>query len=320
MKKWFPLLLTVLLVGALSWVGLVVDRFTLLPETAPFLSRVQAWVGTRQATFEGDPGSVTLVGHRGSGESAGEFNENTEASIQRAIDSGIRTIEIDLLILPAEGRVILFHDQTTDRLLKDPIPDRDGLPDWETLRGLKWRANPEGAIQEGENQVLGFDDFLGWDLFDDPEIHWVFDLKSQGMREKLDAIEQFPGERVIVMGTEEMIAEFEGSDYRMGYVAAWGEGNNDRDFLWGSDFLVRRCDSLGERMNLELLVLPATFLEPEFLDLIRGKVEAIKIWTYLAESETSWDRCLGLGADGLIIDNVEEAVRAYPQIKRPAPP
>ena len=319
-KKWLPLVLTVLLVGGLSWVGLVVDRYTLLPETAPFLSRVQDWVGVRQAAFQGDLDSVTLAGHRGSGESAGEFNENTEASIRRAIDSGIRTIEIDLQCLGGKGPVILFHDKDLERLLADPESRENSLPDWETLNGLKWKENPAEGFQEEGNRILRFQDFEDLGFLADEEIHWVFDLKSKGMREKLDGMARLPRERVIVMGTEEMITEFEGSDYRIGYVASWGEANNDQDFLWGSDFLLRRCESLSERMNLELLVLPATFLDPDLLEKAREAVEGIEIWTYLAESEASWDRCLGLGADGLIIDTVREAAEIYPQIKRSASP
>lgn len=313
MKKWLTPLGTAVLIVVISTTDLILDRYTLFPETAPILSRFQQWMGIRQAVFERDPEDIDWVGHRGSGPKEKEFNENTEASIERSLGAGIRIIEIDLVLLK-NGPVVLFHDQNTDRLLKDPVKNRGSLPDWETLRGLEWRRHPEGGAQEGRNRILSFQEFRLRFLSESAtakDVHWIFDLKSEGLRAELDREEDLPWDRITVMGTRQRIEEFAGSDYRMGYVAGWGEGSNAWDFLWDSAFLVDRCEDLRERMNLELLVLPATFLEPEVLDRVREKAPGIQIWTYLAESEPSWNRCLGLGVDGLIVDNVEAAGEAY---------
>jgi glycerophosphoryl diester phosphodiesterase len=54
---------------------------------------------------------VYIVGHRGA---RGEAPENTIASFQRAIDAGVREIELDVR-LSSDGHLIVLHDKELDR-------------------------------------------------------------------------------------------------------------------------------------------------------------------------------------------------------------
>lgn len=61
------------------------------------------------------PDGPWIVGHRGA---AGEELENTLASVERALAAGVVMIEVDLQ-LTADGRLVVFHDETLERLAGD---------------------------------------------------------------------------------------------------------------------------------------------------------------------------------------------------------
>lgn len=57
-----------------------------------------------------------VIGHRGA---MGHETENTLASVQKALDFGVDMIEIDVFKI-SSGEVVVFHDQTVDRLTNGP--------------------------------------------------------------------------------------------------------------------------------------------------------------------------------------------------------
>ena len=57
-----------------------------------------------------------VIGHRGA---MGHETENTLASVQKALDLGVDMIEIDVFKI-SSGEVVVFHDQTVDRLTNGP--------------------------------------------------------------------------------------------------------------------------------------------------------------------------------------------------------
>jgi len=57
-----------------------------------------------------------VIGHRGA---MGHETENTLASVQKALDLGVDMIEIDVFKI-STGEVVVFHDQTVDRLTNGP--------------------------------------------------------------------------------------------------------------------------------------------------------------------------------------------------------
>lgn len=57
-----------------------------------------------------------VIGHRGA---MGHETENTLASIQKAMDLGVDMIEIDVFKIKS-GEVVVFHDDTVDRLTNGP--------------------------------------------------------------------------------------------------------------------------------------------------------------------------------------------------------
>lgn len=58
------------------------------------------------------PEPVKIIGHRGA---RGHIAENTLPSIQKALQLGVDGIEIDVFVC-ASGELVVFHDQTLDRL------------------------------------------------------------------------------------------------------------------------------------------------------------------------------------------------------------
>lgn len=63
-----------------------------------------------------DNNKPLVIGHRGA---MGHETENTLASIQKALDLGVDMIEIDVFKI-SSGEVVVFHDQTVDRLTNGP--------------------------------------------------------------------------------------------------------------------------------------------------------------------------------------------------------
>ncbi|MGK0494038.1 MAG: glycerophosphoryl diester phosphodiesterase [Maribacter sp.] len=57
-----------------------------------------------------------VIGHRGA---MGHETENTLASVQKALDLGVDMIEIDVFKI-STGEVVVFHDQTVERLTNGP--------------------------------------------------------------------------------------------------------------------------------------------------------------------------------------------------------
>src|SRR6056297_527913 len=57
-----------------------------------------------------------VIGHRGA---MGHETENTLASVQKALDLGVDMLEIDVFKI-STGEVVVFHDQTVDRLTNGP--------------------------------------------------------------------------------------------------------------------------------------------------------------------------------------------------------
>jgi glycerophosphoryl diester phosphodiesterase len=57
-----------------------------------------------------------VIGHRGA---MGHETENTLASVQKALDLGVDMIEIDVFKI-SSGEVVVFHDQTVERLTNGP--------------------------------------------------------------------------------------------------------------------------------------------------------------------------------------------------------
>lgn len=57
-----------------------------------------------------------VIGHRGA---MGHETENTLASVQKAMDLGVDMIEIDVFKIES-GEIVVFHDETVDRLTNGP--------------------------------------------------------------------------------------------------------------------------------------------------------------------------------------------------------
>lgn len=57
-----------------------------------------------------------VIGHRGA---MGHETENSLASVQKALDLGVDMIEIDVFKIES-GEIVVFHDQTVDRLTNGP--------------------------------------------------------------------------------------------------------------------------------------------------------------------------------------------------------
>ncbi len=113
-----------------------------------------------------------LIGHRGA---AGLAPENTLPSFRKALDLGLRAVELDVR-LTRDRVLIVFHDDRLDRLtpLRGPVAERDwrelsGLP---VLPGAFGGAFPDARIPTLEEVLAALP----------PECRVVVELKADPVR------------------------------------------------------------------------------------------------------------------------------------------
>lgn len=81
-----------------------------------------------------------LIGHRGA---MAEITENTMASFLRAVDVGAAMVEFDVH-LSADGKAVVIHDPTIDRVADESSPIRSG-----TVADLPWSALSTVVLRGG---------------------------------------------------------------------------------------------------------------------------------------------------------------------------
>jgi glycerophosphoryl diester phosphodiesterase len=225
------------------------------------------------------------LAHRG-GDGAG--TENTLAAFHDAVALGFEVVETDLQVT-ADGVLVLFHDETLDRVTdaKGPV----SAWTWSQLRRVR---------VGGREPIARFDDAVA----DFPEVRWNVDLKTDaGVVRLIERLEK-PGD----LADRVCVGSFD--DRRLGAVrAALGE---------------RVCTSTGPRQVRALRIAsyagPASRLVPIDADCVQipevhgstrlvderllaaARRAGLPVHVWTVNDPGDMHRLLDLGVDGLVTD------------------
>lgn len=301
-RKWRRCLLGFALIVGIAIAAvvlLVFSRFHFSVQSFPTLARLQ---GNHLATDSEANRRPEIVGHRGSGIEAGKslLIGNTSTAIQRGVDSGADWIEIDIR-KTRDGHLVVFHDESID--LKTDRQGRVADLDLAQLRDVKVLVDPRESI-------LSLDEVFS--KFHAGHEQWILDIKPKGIHEQLIpwldeqvANETIDREHVILFGTREVLRDYRGAGYPLGFTVLWKTFENRLLVLFNPGALIERCEELG----CDYLVLPVIFANSA---LIHDATEAgLKVWVYGTDDESDLRHLIGLGVSGLIVDHPDQTSKLF---------
>lgn len=256
------------------------------------LGAVQNWLGINQGNADGREDPV-VIGHRGAG---GGVEENSYGAIRKGLAAGVDWIEID--VRRCQDALVVFHDATIDRVF--------GMDGGLKVSELTLAELREKQGTEDEARLLRTLDEVLEKFKSAEKIKWLLDIKEPGMAEEVLAAVTRHGyrldEQVIILGTSAIVTEYKGSGCGLCYAVGWSEGWNKLRILLGHSFVLDRCRKLGG--ELRAVALPDLFVRESLVSELQAQGVA-EVWIYQVEDAKSWERCLRLGATGLIVDDVE---------------
>ena len=240
-----------------------------------------------------------VLAHRGLA-AAGEDSsvwENTAGAFAAAHAAGVEYIETDCRVT-ADGDVVLFHDETLERLLGDPRP----VDDIRTFELAELLA-PHGGLLTVAEALTGF-----------PEVRFNIDVKTDAAAVPVGAIVAPHAHRVL-------LTSFSDARRRRAVDAAVAAGA-----------AVRPASSGGRGTIIALRLLAALHLSPARVlrdvdavqiperqgpirvftaSLVRAAHRAgveVHVWT--VNSTDDMRRLVAAGADGIVTDRADAALKA----------
>ena len=268
--------------------------FYLSHQRFPRLSRVQ-W-SHASASVESRP---IIVGHRGSG-LPGLANHqgligNTKRSIQGGIDAGADWIEIDIRS-SRDGHLIVFHDE----ILDDKTNQTGMVEDFDLadLKSIEVLVDPVERILTLQEV---FNDFRL------PGQHWILDIKQRGLSEQVVEVlknSKIPRDQIIIFGSHEILDEYQGMGFRLGYTALFQE---HRTMLLFPQPVLSRC----LQKDCRLLVVPVIFVTPKLIAC--ANANQIEVWSYDSNDPRDLEYCVQCGVNGLIVDMPGAAIAQFGQ-------
>ncbi|HBJ37141.1 MAG TPA: hypothetical protein DDZ51_20785 [Planctomycetaceae bacterium] len=291
-----------LLVSVGTLLYLSFSRFHFSNQAFPSLASFQ-W---KRAPNNGIAVCPVIIGHRGSGlESANHdlLIGSTANAIQRAIDAGVDWIEIDIR-LSRDGHLVAFHDETIDAKTSG-----EGMVSELSLEELQ---NVEVLVDPPES-ILSLDEVFS--RFHAHDRKWVLDVKVNGIKDQvLEWVKRrLPKERVILFGTYDILQEYKGSGYSLGYTALWKNFGNRMRVLLAPQEVIRRC----ENVECKVLVLPVIFANRSLVE--AAETRGIEVWVYNTDDELDLRYLAGRGVSGFIVDRPQQVVNCFPDCSSQAP-
>lgn len=288
----------VLILLASALLIIVFTRFNFSHGEYPRLGWLQQALGVNQPTYQQADAGPSIIGHRGSGLKptvGGGFIGNTMEAIRIGIDANADWIEIDVR-QSRDGVLMVFHDEKVDR-----STDGEGKFDQfrqDELQALKVMVDPVERIATLEEVFAEFSS---------QGVRFILDIKVRNIKDLLLPLvkKYFSEDRIILFGVYEVLQEYVGSGYALGYTALWSEGWNKYQFSLGHSFIVKRCDRLG----CDYLILPAIFLNQALIE--DAKSRGLAVWTYGSEDERDLTRSTKRGITGLIVDQTKNATQIF---------
>lgn len=277
---------------------LVLNRFNFSYQRAPRVSKMQQWLGivptdSTQAIAELN---IPIIGHRGCGLSSADGNiaiGNTLTAIRKGIQAGADWIEIDVR-RSRDDILVVFHDET----IKQRTTGKGKVSEL-TIADLK--AVDILLKDQDPEKIPTLDEvFIEFGVGDHK---WILDIKETGLRERLLpwVKQRFANDQVILFGTYDVLKEYKGEGYRLGYTVIYKDVGNRLSVLFRPSSILDHCEDLG----CDLLVLPMIFANQYLINGANRK--KISVWTYDSEDARDWRHCQLRGIRGLIVDDVQKA-------------
>lgn len=304
------------------FVAFVFIRFDIPNEAALFKrtrdSSALAWLDGNYVVTQdmqaGESEGPIVIGHRGWG-SKQEIDGketvigNTETAIRRAVEEGIKWIEIDVRITGVneqlERELVLFHDEKLG-----PKVDCKGNKEWEkkAVSDFEWNELQKLNLKVSPPESLFLlDEAL--EKFKDDDITWVIDIKPENAEEDLDTVkrdlllgvlENLDPKRVILFGPPAVLKLYRekldsASGFDFGFMMLKTE--NMWGFLFHRNGILKQCKEL----EAKYLVLPGMFAETSFLRNARQLGIQVLVWD--CENLVDQQNFVARGAKGLIVDS-----------------
>jgi glycerophosphoryl diester phosphodiesterase len=261
---------------------------------APYLLPMMATPrdGRRRAAdfpyFDND-GRPVAMAHRG-GARAGPNIENTMAAFQNAVDLGYRYVETDVQAT-ADGRVILFHDESPERLIG--VPGAIARMDWADVARLR--------VNGSEPIPLLSEMLSSW-----PDLKVNIDAKARSTVAPLArAVEEHRAwDRVCVAS----FSPWRMRDLRsaLGPRVAYGLtpwGVAGMRFLPGTTLKDRWLTGCGPVLQVPPRRFGIPLVTRRFVDSVHDTGRHIHVWTI--NDPQRMRSLLDLGVDGIISDRID---------------
>jgi glycerophosphoryl diester phosphodiesterase len=299
--------IVLMVVMTLALVGAVCSQLNFSYQDHEKLAALQARLGTlgTQKTEPAGPEPPTIVGHRGLGlravgESDGLLIGNTANAINRGIRAEVDWVEIDLR-RAKDNKLVLFHDKTIEA--KTTGTGSVSEMEVQELQACDLKVDPPEKIltlEDFENLFLKTFTVGGVGLILDIKeenlsglvLKWLKTAKSKGLRSK----------SIIIFGDYEILKEYRGSGYKLGYTLLASKSANKSLFLFRRAKIIKRLEEIGA----DMLILPVIFANKVLVQEARDK--DFDTWVYGSEDERDWEEVVHFGARGLIVDTPEHAV------------
>jgi glycerophosphoryl diester phosphodiesterase len=218
--------------------------------------------------------------------------ENTMVAFQGAIDLGYRYIETDLH-LSRDGRVVIFHDDTLERLTNGV--GRFWDLDWETLRTLDTAHHFDpGAGHPWRDRGVHMP-LLEEAVRTFPDAHFNLDLKQPG-------IERAVAEEVRRLGVEDRVLI--GSFYDLRVRRARAAAGDRVATAAGPGEVLRALASArahrGVGGRFDVLQVPERIVTKRLVEAAHRGGKQVHVWT--VNDPGAMQRLLDLGVDGIVSD------------------
>jgi len=274
------------------------NRFNFSQDKFPHLAWIQEQLEINQPAAEQPHERPQIIGHRGSGLTStvgSGLIGNTVEAIRTGIDAEADWIEIDIR-RSQDGVLMVFHDANVNWTT-------NGAGEFERLcqddlQCLQVNVDPVESIPTLQ-QVLK--------EFSCRDARFILDVKVKNIRDELLPLvaKHFSPDRIILFGSYDILEEYVGSGYTLGYTALFSEGWNSCRFPFGYSFILQRCEKLG----CDYLILPAVFLNQSLIDDARSK--GLNVWAYGSEDPRDWRQSAQRGITGLIVDQPMNVAQAF---------
>ncbi|MBD3160284.1 MAG: hypothetical protein GF309_16010 [Candidatus Lokiarchaeota archaeon] len=266
----------------------------------------------RQSVLRDNRRYPLIMAHRGDPTCA---IENTLSSISSAVQLGVDVVEIDIR-MTRDGKLVLFHDETLERLTGIGKPVEAMVLD--EIQQIRLGSESEPDEQREENQMF---------LHRIPSLDQVFqhfprtkfnmDIKSENPKAPeilADIISQYNKEQEVIVASfhakqisyfREMCPE----------IVTAAHPNEVYRFLFGSK--LRLLSLLARNTEYDALQVPPkqgpiTVVDKRFLAEAHKRDIEVHVWTINEESEM--ERLTMLGVDGIFTDYPEKMFNVLNQL------